>query len=166
MGREIRRVRDNWEHPREGEQYRPLLEDYHGMLEYIDKALHTFMDRVRMLNKKGQVKVYDEIFTNIQDLYDYEVSDGEFDIPNPDDYMPNGDWYQLFENVSEGTPLSPPFKTKGELIEWLSNNKDYWNNKWNKKNAEYIVNSGSVPSMIMTAGKLYRSNEIADIPKG
>jgi hypothetical protein len=35
-------------------------------------------------------------------------------------------WFQFYENVTEGTPLSPPFETKEELIEWLCNNKDFW----------------------------------------
>lgn len=37
---------------------------------------------------------------------------------------PEGDGYQLWESVSEGSPCSPVFKTKPELAAWLSANDD------------------------------------------
>jgi hypothetical protein len=79
--------------------------------------------------------------------------------PNPYDYMPNGAWYQLFENVSEGTPLSPPFETKQALIDWLSSNKDFWGNQWSKESAEFIVEQGFALSGIMSGGKYYKPEE-------
>ena len=36
---------------------------------------------------------------------------------------PKGDWYQMWETTSEGSPLSPAFKTKEELARWLVDNK-------------------------------------------
>lgn len=35
-------------------------------------------------------------------------------------------WFQLYETVSEGTPVSPPFETKEELSQYLHENGDFW----------------------------------------
>lgn len=36
---------------------------------------------------------------------------------------PKGEYWQMWENVSEGSPISPPCKTPEELAKWLSDNK-------------------------------------------
>lgn len=50
---------------------------------------------------------------------------------------PTGDGYQLWETTSEGSPISPVFKTLDDLCEWCENNtttfgsfkatKEQWN---------------------------------------
>jgi hypothetical protein len=75
--------------------------------------------------------------------------------------MPKGPWYQLFENVSEGTPLSPPFENKEELIEWLVNNKDYWGHQWTRLQAEGMVKCEYTPSLVVNNGEIYTSEEVA-----
>ena len=132
MGREIRRVPKNWEHPRTFDtvnpQYKPLSEDYVGSLKYYQK----------------------------------DADSEPADKPNIKDYMPAGKWYQLFETVSEGTPLSPPFATKEELVQWLTSNSDYWKHQWTQEQAEGIVKSEWAPSGIMTDGKFHTSPEAAE----
>jgi len=83
--------------------------------------------------------------------------------PSPYDYMPIGEWYQLFETVSEGTPLSPPFEKPEELVKWLTNNTDYWGHAWTKTQAEGIVKLGWSPSGIMANGKYYTSEEAVEL---
>jgi len=68
--------------------------------------------------------------------------------PNPDDYMPEGDWWQVFEEVSEGTPITPPFATAEELIDWMASNKDFWGHQWSRDGAEQLVKDGSAFSLI------------------
>lgn len=53
------------------------------------------------------------------------------EAPDPEYYRPR--WtadeathYQLYETVSEGTPLSPPFASKAELVEYLVERGDGW----------------------------------------
>lgn len=48
--------------------------------------------------------------------------------PNPDDYMPQ--WspqeamhIMMYENTTEGTPISPAFATPEELARWLTDNE-------------------------------------------
>jgi hypothetical protein len=68
---------------------------------------------------------------------------------------PAGDWYQMWETTTEGSPMSPPFETPEELAQWLFDNKassmgsqtssyEQWLN--------FIKGPGWAPSMIMTGG--------------
>lgn len=95
------------------------------------------------------------------DICNYEDIAGEIPRhPDPDDYMPSGKWWQLYENVSEGTPLSPPFPSPEKLIEWLTNNKDFWGNSWTKEQAEAMVRQGSTLTLVTTGdGKVLTGQE-------
>jgi hypothetical protein len=78
-------------------------------------------------------------------------------------------WYQVYETVSEGTPVTPPFETREELVEYLVENGDFWDQKrraegprggfqmpcapWSRKSAEsFVMGSGGAPSMVVTNG--------------
>lgn len=83
-------------------------------------------------------------------------------------------WFQLWETVSEGTPVSPPFKTKQELADYLAANGDEWDQKrclepdwtqlwggepgvsgWGKDRAErFVFGSGWSPSMVIIGTKI------------
>lgn len=66
---------------------------------------------------------------------------------------PAGEGYQLWETVSEGSPISPVFATPEELAEWLAPSPDY---KWRKNDEgttreqwmKFIVGLGWCPSLI------------------
>lgn len=69
---------------------------------------------------------------------------------------PVGEGYQLWETVSEGSPISPVFVTMHELADWLATSEDYaW--KENDKGTTYeqwlkfIVGPGWSPSMIVSS---------------
>lgn len=71
---------------------------------------------------------------------------------------PAGEAYQIWETVSEGSPISPAFKDPRILAEWMSNAKP-----WGAAQAmsaerwlEFIVGPGWAPSGIMTNG-VYKS---------
>ena len=159
MSREIRRVPKNWKHPKNSYgNYEPLCDDYIGSLKYYKEEVDRFIEQMTEVIESGDVKIYDTLFETPKEAYDYLTED-EITPPNIYNYMPEGKWYQLFEGVSEGTPLSPPFATKDELINWLTNNNDFWGNKWNKESAEDIVNSEYAPSGIVSGGEIYQPNE-------
>lgn len=69
---------------------------------------------------------------------------------------PSGEGWQVWENVSEGSPITPVFKTDQELIEHLSSKGTSWNKIWSKKGAtNFVKNSGYAPSAIGTSdGKI------------
>lgn len=159
MGREIRRVPKNWEHPKESNgNYESLVDDYIGSLKYYKKEVEEFIEQMTEVIESGDVKIYDTLFKTPQEAFDYLTED-EITPPDIHDYMPEGSWYQLFENVSEGTPLSPPFETKEELIKWLTDNEDFWGNTWGEEGAKDIVNSKYAPSGILVGGNYYKPED-------
>lgn len=80
----------------------------------------------------------------------------EGDPPDPKYYRPK--WtdeerthYQVYETVSEGTPMSPVFATKEELIEWLVNDGGD-DGPHSRQAAERFVEGAWAPSMIIGPG--------------
>lgn len=71
---------------------------------------------------------------------------------------PAGEGWQVWETVSEGSPVTPVFPTKEALIEYLVQNGDLWDQKrgdggWSRKNAEHFVNQGWSPSGVVVDGE-------------
>ena len=103
MGREVRRVPADWEHPKKYGQgsLEPLYDGYGDALEEFRVAVE----------KMG-----------LGEALDYHGGG-----PVSENYMP--DWpeaerthYQMYEDTTEGTPLSPVFPTPEELARWLADN--------------------------------------------
>lgn len=104
MGREVRRVPKDWQHPtnRYG-NFKPLFDGC------------TFENRLSDWTEYA--KAHGSIAAN-----DYHGSE-----PDPDDYMPvwtdaEADHLMMYEDTTEGTPISPAFKTPEELARWLADN--------------------------------------------
>lgn len=103
MGREVRMVPPGWQHPRDEKgHYIPLLDGYEDHLKEFDE-------------------VYQE--RGLQGALEYW--DG---APNADRYMLVGvpkserTLMMMYEDTSEGTPISPAFATPEELAHWLADN--------------------------------------------
>ena len=95
MSREVRMVPKKWKHPKIHKRYIPLLE---GRNNAFQKRLTEYLS---------------------DEEDDYE--------PKQENYMPN--WkdeecthYMMYESISEGTPMSPAFKTREKLAKWLTDN--------------------------------------------
>jgi hypothetical protein len=63
-------------------------------------------------------------------------------------------WFQVYETVSEGTPVTPPFATKEELVDYLVANGDFWDQHrgdggWSRENAEAFVGAGFAMSLVV-----------------
>ena len=104
MGREVRRVTKDWQHPKRPDgSFKPL----HDGGTYAANA----EDWLKSLAEKG-----------LQETIDYWGRP-----PNRQDYMPvwadaEADHIMMYEDTSEGTPISPAFKTPEELARWLADN--------------------------------------------
>lgn len=73
-------------------------------------------------------------------------------------------WWQVYETVSEGTPVTPPFETREELVEYLVANGDFWDQQrradgetmmrcdpWPRKRAEsFVFGDGWAPSIVVS----------------
>lgn len=120
MGREVRMVPKDWQHPKDqrftGEQSR-YLALYEGSW-YADRLSDWEEESAKWA--RGEYPDYvDDESKNLT----YEEWGGE--KPDPADYMPN--WpeserthYMMYEDTSEGTPISPAFETPEELARWLA----------------------------------------------
>lgn len=79
-----------------------------------------------------------------------------------DDYInweptepPEGEGWQVWETVSEGSPVTPVFATADELIEHLCTIGTDWGRVWSREGAEnFVKRSGWAPSFVATGGKV------------
>ncbi len=136
MGREIRMVPPNWEHP-EGNNsgYQSMYdEDY-------PSAVKKWKDGYALWESGNHPSQTEE----------YEYWDWEGMPPDEESYRPkfteDATCFQMYETVSEGTPVSPIFKTKPELVDYLVERGDFWDQSrghggWERKNAESFVSTG------------------------
>ena len=163
MGREIRLVKKGWEHPKdEGGVYHPMYDDcYEDELnEWIDNHYKWIKgEHEDQLNNElcRKYKYYEEWGGRAPNIEYYRKEKW-----TKDDEM----WYQVYENVSEGTPLTPAFKTKKELAEYLINIGDSWDGKWTKEQAYGFIESEYCPSMIMDRSGVHKGKEIFDKKQG
>lgn len=124
MGRTVRKVVEGWEHPRNEEgDYIPL---FGGSYSH---DLKEWIDRERQWNKGFKKDLLTDEWVVVEDeykKYSYREWDGE--RPDKNDYMP--DWseeerthIQMYEDTTEGTPISPVMETPEELARWLADNQ-------------------------------------------
>lgn len=144
MGREIRKVAKGWQHPKnENGNYKPQRETF------FDDAFNDWLkDRQDFLDGKDESakKHYSELTT----LNFHDWAGGP---PEPG-YYREVKWteeeaccFQYYENVSEGTPLSPVFDSLKELEDWLVNEHGH-----SRHAAQEFCKSGYAPSFTMQAG--------------
>ena len=165
MGREVRRVPPNWNHPRKmylsGLGYQPMFDE-------------TFAAATARWNE-GQRK-WDAGEDPSREQY--KNDDGSFQTyaewhgDAPDDpayYRPWEDheatWFQLWETVSEGSPVTPPFATKEELVTYLAEHGDEWDEKrgnpgWGHERAKAFVEAGWAPSFVMAGNTLHEAKDV------
>lgn len=118
MGREVRRVPADWQHPIDPEtgRFKPLFEG------------GNYADRLKEWNDEN-AKWSVGIFPEYADAEDRKLSYSEWagDQPKSENYMPVWPDHEcthimMYEDTSEGTPISPAFKTPEELARWLADN--------------------------------------------
>jgi hypothetical protein len=123
MGRTIRKVTANWEHPKKSDgRYQPMHEIYYGdaLSEWIKEHLQwedgTHPDIVENPARKQEYPFYALWGGNPPDVEYYQTRKyTEEELTH----------IQLYEDTSEGTPISPVFPKEDfeKLCEWLANNK-------------------------------------------
>jgi hypothetical protein len=117
MGREVRRVPADWQHPRAGSRYIPLYEGpYEQVLETWQK---TFVEWCQVRPQYCPDEDYAPTEEAFRGWYG--------DPPDREMYMPS--WseqeathWMMYEDTSKGTPLSPAFATAEECARWCAEN--------------------------------------------
>lgn len=157
MGREVRKVPANWQHPKnDNGTYIPLhgrsfaTEDAEWNLEY-EKWNEGFR---RNFSSDGWVP-------RTEDELNMRFTEWHGRRPNPDDYMPA--WsdaekthWQMYEDTTEGTPISPVMESPESLARWLA---DTGASAFAGMTATYeqwlsTINRGSAVSAVLAGGKM------------
>lgn len=126
MGREVRRVPAEWQHPKdERGRYIPLFDgkDYERRVREWDEGAQKWAEGLVEDYRNGGWMPIDQEADKHQTFAEWYGP-----RPEADDYMPR--WtdcecthYMMYEDTSEGTPISPAFSTPEELARWLTDTK-------------------------------------------
>lgn len=167
-------VPPNWEHPKQAKpNYRTgqMEESYHPLHNkpYI-QALAEWLGEHEAW-ERGEHEGITKYGHTKEEFPHYAYYGGN--APTAEYYRPNWKqeemtWFQVYETVSEGTPVTPPFATREELVEYLVENGDFWDQSrrkegcsvmpccpWSRSSAEaFVMGSGWAPSMVIDGGKI------------
>lgn len=151
MGREIRRVPPGWQHPKdENDHYIPLLDH-----SYREAAEEWERDCVLWSRGTHPDQVAGRSAGVDRPRFFWDWSSGPPDEANyRPDWSEEPTWFQAYETVSEGTPITPPFATEAELVDYLVEYGDGWDRPVSRRAAEAFVKSGWAPSMVFHGGAL------------
>lgn len=159
MGREIRRVPPNWEHPQRECKHRPTCSTGRCFQPLYDRDFATeareWKDRLAAW-ERGERPDYCDEESRTLEFWEWDGGPPERAYYRPAWTDEERTWLQVYETVSEGTPVSPAFATREELIEYLVTHGDYWDQSrgdggWQRANAESFVGRGWAPSMMTVA---------------
>lgn len=139
MGREVRRVTKDWKHPKDSSgRYEPL---YDGV--YFRRNIK---EAEKMVQKKGLRHTIEYFGNTIR----------ESCAMLPDATEDQLTHIMMYENTSEGTPISPAFDTPEGLARWLADNGA---SSFGSMTATYeqwlgICRGGWAPSAVVIGGKM------------
>lgn len=166
MGREVRMVPADWVHPVYDENNASRDTQIGRPIPLIDGNYETVAlewDEARAQWIAGFVETYSEGATwkPKEAHHTGRYTDYAGSRPSPDDYMPSWPAEQrthlmMYENTSEGTPLSPAFATPEELARWLADNGA---SSFGDSTATYeqwlaVAKGGWAPSMVIENGRM------------
>lgn len=166
MGREVRRVPADWQHPKEWNEYRQRFEyrPMHDSSSFEDadsEWMEGWRNWQRGLQDDGKTPIDAEDRGRCYTWY-------AGPRPSPDDYMP--DWpaeqrthFMMYEDMSEGTPISPAFETPEELARWLADNgaSSFGNSTATYEQWLSVARGGWAPSMVIQNGHVMSGVEFA-----
>jgi len=153
MSRQIRRVPPHWVHPQDGNGYLPMKD------KTFKQACAEWIAGFESWNR-GERPHYFEA-----DNWPVDMQYWEYHTNPPDRRVyrtyedSEASWYQLYEEVTEGTPVTPPFETLEELANYLAEHGDFWDQirhkegrlnappGWGRERAEAFVREGWAPSL-------------------
>lgn len=131
MGREVRKVRPDWQHPEDG-FYGDGQKRYHSLYAGPYSKAASDWDIENAEWDKGNQLDYSTYPTlsfkpKEGSALESTFEDWNGERPEPEDYMP--EWseaeathFMMYETCTEGSPISPAFATIEELARWLADN--------------------------------------------
>jgi hypothetical protein len=157
MSREIRRVPPGWQHPKNdgphgNGRYIPLFHDYEKAVAEWDDGRDRWLAGTYRDQKPDapRTEAAFAAYSGARPVKgDYAAYTAE-----------EATHYQVYETVSEGTPVSPVFATTAELADWLVTQGH------SRENADAFVRTGFVPSATQVAGQYYEGIDAAAVFEG
>lgn len=143
MGREIRMVPKGWEHPKgKNGEFMPMFD------EDFESAAREWLDSCILWDNNEHETLYND--PNLKKSYPfYWQWAGQ--SPSEEYYRPkfeNANCFQIYENVTEGTPVSPVFESKHEMFNWLVSEG------YPEEAARTLIEYELAPSMMVRGGKI------------
>ena len=145
MGREIRRVPVNWEHPKdENGDYKSMYD------ETFEDAGRRWVDNCIAWDNGIHEDLQDDDGAKNKEAHPFYW---EWDGNPPDRelcrpaFLTEPTHYQIYQTVSEGTPTSPVFASLDEMKDWLVSEE------YSEKAASAFVEEGYASSMVFVPGK-------------
>lgn len=174
MGREVRRVPADWQHP---------TDERGNFIPLYGRSYSQALADWNLCNQKWQEGLQEDWKPNASEKL-FKPKEGgaleceaytDWDGPQPRaaDYMP--DWpadqrthLMMYEDTSEGTPISPAFATPEELARWLADNGA---SSFGSMTASYeqwlsVARGGWAPSMVIDSGHMMSGVEAMARPEG
>ncbi|EAS1759888.1 hypothetical protein BH012_20510 [Salmonella enterica] len=149
LSREVRRVPVNWVHPKgENGKFIPLLDRYNRDIARWDEGYVQWQAGYFRLYNHPNDNTAVGWATKTEMLVGLSYTEWAGPRPQPENYIP--DWpdkerthFQMYETVSEGTPVSPVLDAPEALARWLTDNRaSLWGNiKANYEDWLDIINS-------------------------
>jgi len=167
MGREIRRVPGDWQHPRYTTEDAPrpqLIGKYKALYDNdLESAAIEWMDNLAL----WQAGKHPDQCESCK--YYWQWAGGP---PDEDSYRERK-WteeeathYQMYETVSEGTPVTPVFAKLEHLRDHLAAHGTEWDNgPWPIDAAQRFIENQWAPSMIVVGGQVKQVNESGFYPE-
>jgi hypothetical protein len=174
MGREVRMVPADWKHPKdESGKYIPLLKRSFSQADAEWSEGYAAWQRGEIENYGVSGAGHSKWKPKPESALDCaNFTEWNGRRPSPDDYMPdfpNGTatMLMMYEDTSEGTPISPAFATPEELARWLA---DTGASAFGSSGATYeqwlaTCRGAWAPSMVVDNGKVMSGVEFAAIPR-
>jgi hypothetical protein len=155
MGREVRRVPKDWQHPKK--------RHFNYLKSCYEEVYQPMFDRPFAPEMREWIAKWEAWERGERPDYCSDESKNlpflEWDSPPPDPAYYRPDWPEetrthlmMYEDTSEGTPISPAFETPEELARWLADNKA---SAFGSETATYedwlhVCRGGYAPSMVRT----------------
>jgi hypothetical protein len=160
MGREIRMVPENWDHPKNWvlgtkgpeERFHPMFD------RSFDEAAALWTAEFIEWQSGKRPDYCDEESAQLP-YWEWAGMPPEREYYRPWQKS-EAVWIQVWETVSEGTPVSPPFATPKELVDYLATNGDFWDQErgdgpWDRADAESFVERGWAPTLVTTGSETF-----------
>lgn len=172
MGREIRRVPADWDHPRKQCEHSPWKGGCEEALQNNGRCYQPLFDRsFRQAAEewkrdfaaweRGERPDYCSEESKSMEAWEYNGGPPDRNWYRPDWPEESMTHYQVYETVSEGTPVTPHFATQEELVDYLVKYGDRWDQirgdgGWSQDNAvSFVYGTQWAPSLIIADGKMF-----------